>query len=810
MASDDDLPARISANNVVTDLGMANRFSTLTQYRTIILAHGVLAALVFLLLVPTSVFTARFYSGRPGYAVKYHAQIHIFAGLLLLVVFILGNFAVGQKRSLTNPHHGIGVAIFVLFILQIIGGRIIRNIRKLRSLRVTIHQWSGRAIALLGIVQIPLGLTLYGSPKYLFILYALWMAFLVLVYFILDYRSPTRREVATRDGPMSEGNYRVTESEYLSDHKPHESSKWKWLGPLAAGTGIWALMRRRKKNKEEDFDRSSYRSYSRSRGPEVIASRRGSASYYEDEKYTDVSAPRKSGGGFMGMLGTAAAAVGAGTLAGKLMSRGRNTREEEYSAVSTETPRRHRAGRGTDLTSEWSSEAPTRYRREEAESSLLPPAAGMAAMAGARSAADSRLGRPVTPTRPHHARHPSRRSFEDSEYSSYVSPSRREPASGGGGGMMKGLLAGLGGGWLAKKMADRRSRKEEQRLREEEEMRGGSTVSRFTGDGFPSPSRRQSQRRAGHRPTGLDSEITESSIEPRPHAGYNAPPAPAHGGAPPVPVPISMSGGRSASHSRSRNDIPSAAMPPMPSDPHGVLYSAAEQSQQSSDGRPQRRPSSRRRRAGAAATAAAAARAADLAADEERSYNSGRDRFASPSGQPAASVRVKMHDDKDRNVTLRRLTEEEARAAAGSRARANSDTSLSGMESPSAGRQRYRRDNSAQRRAERVAERRVEAEDTLAPLSPPNPAFAKGRRAKDSAYYSGQPGPAGSTPAAGQTMSSLGSLASPESHGTWSGVSASPSGPEKPSASAADNRRRRRLERRRGSSARPVGTDMFD
>ncbi|KAH8171991.1 Cytochrome b561/ferric reductase transmembrane [Sarocladium implicatum] len=792
--------------------GMANRFSTLGQYHSIILAHAVLAALVFLLLVPFSIFTARFYTGRPGYAVKFHAQIHIFAGLLLLVVFILGNFAVGPKRSLTNPHHGIGVAIFVLFILQIIGGRLVKNIKKLRSLRVTIHQWSGRAIALLGIVQIPLGLTLYGSPKYLFILYALWMAFLFLLYFILDFRSPSRREVYSGEARPDGGNYRVTESEYLSETKPHEeSSKWKWLGPLAAGTGIWALLRRRNKKKESDFENSSYRSDSRSRGPEVIPSRRGSSGYYEEEKYTDVSAPRKSGGGgFMKYLGGAAAAVGAGALASKLMNRGKD-RDDEYSAVSTETPRRYRVGRETEISSEWSSEAPTRYRRDEAESSLLPPAAGAAAMAGARSAADSRLGRPVTPTRPSHARQPSRRSFEDySEYSSYVSPSRREPEPGRGGGMAKGILAGLGMGWFTKKLADRRAKKQDERLRQEEEMRGGSSVSRFTGDGFPSPSRRQSQRPGARGPTGLHSEITESSIEPRPHGGYGAPPPPLHAGAAPaggaVPVPV----GGSHSRSRSRHGVPPATMPPMPDDP---LYSGAEDSYLSSDARPTRRPSSRRRRAGEAASAAAAARAAGLAADEVRSYGSDRDRYASPTSQPV-SVKLKMHDDRDRNVTLRRLTEEEARAAAGSRARADSDTSLSGMESPSAGRSRYRRDASAQRRAERAAERRVEAEDKLAPLSPPNPAFAKGRRAKDSAYYSGAqsgPGPSGSTPAAGQTMSSLGSLASPESHGTWSGVSASPSGPEKPAASAADNRRRRRLERRRGSSAaRPVGTDMFD
>src|SRR5690625_2241869 len=86
--------------------GMANRFRTLDQYHRIVLAHGIMAAIVFLLLVPVSVMMARFYSSRPGYAIAYHAQIHVFAGLMVLVVFILGFFAVGPERNLTNPHHG--------------------------------------------------------------------------------------------------------------------------------------------------------------------------------------------------------------------------------------------------------------------------------------------------------------------------------------------------------------------------------------------------------------------------------------------------------------------------------------------------------------------------------------------------------------------------------------------------------------------------------------------------------------------------------------------------------------------------------
>ena len=330
-------------------------------------------------------------------------------------------------------------------------------------------------------------------------------------------------------------------------------------------------------------------------------------------------------------------------------------------------------------------------------------------------------------------------------------------------------------------------------------MRSGLTDSRFTGDGHPSPTRKPSRRPTVRRSTGYpppaatQTEMTESSFlsDPPAGAGYAA------------PLAAGAAAG-AAGQGRSRTKRPSV---------HDDPYTDGDSSF-ISDAPPQRRNSSRRRKAGEAASAAAAARASELAADQER------ERYSSPHSSQPLSVKLKVHDDRDRNVTLRRLTEEEARAARGSRSRsrADSESSISGLESPSYGRSRYRRDSS-QRRAEAAAERKAEAETgKLGSLPPPNPAFAKGRRTgnKDSAYYSGgaaQAGPSGTSAAAGQTVSSLGSaLASPDSHGTWSQMSPSPSGPDKaPSGSvAADRRERRRLERRRASSSRPTGTDMFD
>lgn len=839
---------------------MGNRFSTLTQYHKIILAHGILGAIVFLLLAPGAIMILRFYTGRPGYALRYHARIQIVGVILLTAAFILGNIAVGPARSLTNPHHGIGVALYVLYLVQFFLSRFIFRIQKARSLRVTLHQWVGRGTALLGIAQVPLGLTLYGSRKFLFILYAIWVAFLVVVYFILDFRAGTRRELLlSGGGGHHHSHVGHGESEYISEVTPRReehSSKWKWLGPLAAGGAAWMFMRGGRK----DNDKSSYRSRSQSPSYRSHSDRRTSTGYYESDKYTELEPPRKDkheGGGMLKMLGGAAALFGAGKLVSNYMDKRKRGRDdEEYSAVSTETPRRHRSGRSAITRSGITSDYDSELSGDPTRTSLLSQSVPPSAMAGAISASTPR---PKT-SRPPPARYNRgrRNSFEDSEYSSYVSPSRRpvddyddeshhhHTATKAAG----GLLGGVGLGWLGKKWADRRAKKEEdRRLQEEEDMRSGLSGSRFTGDGYPSPTRRPARRptvRQSRPAPSAMTEMTESSYLDNETAG------PSYVGPPPTgPVPLPGSGRRDRSHSRRRIEPP-VSMPAMPPDPdlHSDLGSSYVTGPP-----PQRRESSRRRRAGERATAAAAARASELASEQERE----REQFGSPHSQPL-SVKLKMHDDRDRNVTLRRLTDEEARAAArgGSRgrSRADSEGSMSGIDSPSYGRSRYRRQQSSQRRSHsradsasrmgggsrpasrppssRHSRRRDDDESaselegegdqsTIGPLSPPNPAFAKpARRAgKDSAYYSGAPpaaaGPSGAGPSVppgasgpNPTVSSLDSATNPESHGTWSQMTPSPA-PGGGESAMDERRRKRRAERRRGSSSRPTtATDMFD
>ncbi|KAM3070400.1 hypothetical protein ACMFMG_010227 [Clarireedia jacksonii] len=767
--------------------GMGNRFATMPGYRGLIAAHGILAAITFLIVVPAAVMIARFYGRNIRNALRYHIYLQIFTLLMSTAVFTLGWMAVGRARSLTNPHHGIGLAIYVLIWFQFLSGwwthsreksRVIKRI----PLKLVLHQWIGRATALLAIAQVPLGLTLYGSPEYLFILYAVWMAFLVFLYFVLSYRALQVLPQVLREA----GGHGSVVPE-------RRKSSWGGiLGPLAAGAGAAALLGRNR-------NRSRSRSRSRVR-TEVIASRRGSRrgseSYIDEEKY---ETRKKEGGGLMDKLFKGAAVLGAGALAKSLYDgRKRKTNDDEYSSVAHDTPGRRRHRRNSSSISDTTIDIERTERRTGGP--ILPGPGGPVAAAAAISAAEPRPTTPrpsasrVTRTTRSHRSH-----SWDSDYYSYdsgttspsrrMSPSRRAQEESNG--LRNGLLAGLGIGWFTKRMRDRREKKEQERLdREEDERyereraaRRADTGPRYTGDGYPSRTQARRNSRA-------ESSDLSSIVEPLPGPRASIPPVTA--GIPP-PQP--------------HQDITTPiAMPAAPPDPHGILHET-DSELTPTPGRSRRR-SSVRRREGEDAAAAAVAGAAALAAEEERRRQRSHSRSAVAS--PPVSVKVKMHGDKDRNVTLRRLTEQEAAAERAARrrqghSRAGSAGSFSEPESS----QRYRR-AASERRAESLArsEKKDEAglpPPPMGPLTPPTPAFAEGRKPKDSAYYSGKPESlapstiigapqgAGQAGQAGSVFGAkTGSFISEDTHGTWSAMSKDGS-----TDHAADRRRRRRLERMR-------------
>lgn len=113
---------------------MGNRFRDMPQYHTFVIAHAVIATIVFMGIVPLSVMLIRYYSrSNPFWAFKLHAWCQVLTLFLTTVVFVLGWFAVGPRRSLTNPHHGIGLAIYVMVIFQVLWGWFLHKVESKRE-----------------------------------------------------------------------------------------------------------------------------------------------------------------------------------------------------------------------------------------------------------------------------------------------------------------------------------------------------------------------------------------------------------------------------------------------------------------------------------------------------------------------------------------------------------------------------------------------------------------------------------------------------------------------------------------------------
>ncbi|PLB41458.1 uncharacterized protein BDW47DRAFT_122506 [Aspergillus candidus] len=439
--------------------GMGNRFRDMPQYHTFVIAHAVIATIVFMGIVPLSVMLIRYYSrSNPFWAFKLHVWCQVLTLFLTTVVFVLGWFAVGPRRSLTNPHHGIGLAIYVMVIVQVLWGWLLHKVESKRErvhvpLKLVLHRWLGRALALLGLIQIPLGLTLYGSPKSLFILFALAAFGLLLAFFVLSYLYDT-------DGYHMGSDYDSRHSYISGPSAPPDRPQHNFGRMAAAGAGaagLAALFRRRSKRDHDDSQVS-----------------------YTEDKYSDEESRRGGWGGKLFKLG----ALGGGAFLAKRLFDRRRDRDDD-----TESGRYSRAHTRSDSMTE-----ATMSRMED----------------GRRPEPTHRtpLNRPPSrpPSRP---QSPGSSEFYDSTYLSQNDH----------GGTHKARNAFLGAGAFAaiKNIFNRRRgddddqrRIEELRRREieDERLARANSKRRYTGDGYYPQNRRDNRRTQSFSATDLTSDMT--------------------------------------------------------------------------------------------------------------------------------------------------------------------------------------------------------------------------------------------------------------------------------------------------------------
>ncbi|GAB7343912.1 hypothetical protein MBLNU457_1867t1 [Dothideomycetes sp. NU457] len=687
--------------------GMGNRFRDLPEYHTLIKGHGILAAITFLLVIPAAIVIARFYYSRPRLALKLHIGLNILTVFLATVVLILGWFAVGPERSMTNPHHGIGVALYTLILIQAIGGAMVHRIEKGKvryklPLKLMIHQWLGRAIALLGLAQIPLGLTLYGSPKVLFILYALAVALWLFLWFTLSYRYQGVNDIGSDYGYGSHVSRRSgpTATEVTTENQPPRKEGGRWLRDTAlvggALAGLAALRDRTKRRREERLetrdDRTDVEGSNQQYAPDPTRrdrlqgerthhlpppgqSRPPSESYIEEEKLSQYRVDERPRHTWKNRL--LGAGAGLGAYEGlKRVFYGRDRRDEESDLGSYSAPLGgNQSFSRTDVSRVQAGQAPFspggdprrshRPSRVQIASPMASPTRPVVPDASRPTLTEASGPSTATPIRPdhQHRRHTSASSFDSQD--SYESRPQQRPGLTTGQGVAAGL--GTAGGLFGLREWNRRrkERKEDRRLEEIRRMdeENAERINRVN-------SRRRRSRYSTEQPltenaynTAPDDYAMTGSnpaLSRRNRPDPNAPPLPAAAAAiPPSTVRPSDS-----------DAIYSPPLPPaQPAYPVGTSAVSIPTGPVESDPSRLMDPSRRDTRPhlgqDAAIGAAGAATGAALA-EHHRRRPSRNNTPSTVSGTPQAqnspvSVKVKIHDD-NRHITLRRLNSDEAAA----------------------------------------------------------------------------------------------------------------------------------------------------
>ena len=447
---------------------------------------------------------------------------------------------------------------------------------------------------MLGLAQVPLGLTLYGSPKALFVLYALWTTFLILLYFILsaqDERSLDRDEdsnLSYASGSRVAGR---------RDSRRRSSGLGQVAKGAAVGLGAAALYDRFRRRRSARHDEVAQDEVVGSRLPSRHPSRHGSrhsVSMIEEEKLSeyDETTPRKRRFDRVVEFGAASA----GGLLGRVF--GRRKRHNDGSDAEAYRP----AAGGP---------AVTELSEEVLEEGRVRPSGPVASGALGPSR--------VTPVTPVHHR---RRSHEsDLSYSSYMSdsPSRRRGNHG-----LRNAVAGFGAFAVAREMlAKRRRRREERRAEKvleqdrEQERIARANSRKYTGDGFPA--RRGSGRRNSLTATSV-SALSDDRVR-------------RDDGVPPV-IPVAAAGGAALAaadrdrsrHRASRTNLPPTAsqtlVPPPPLNATGAIsQSSISDFASPSDERHRRRRDSTSHPGRDAAAAGLAGAAAGAALADRRSHS---------------------------------------------------------------------------------------------------------------------------------------------------------------------------------------------
>lgn len=171
-----------------------------------LIAHGVLASLAFVILFPAGAIAIRLAS-FPG-VVWLHAAFQIFAYLVYIAAFGLGVYIASEMEMLDHHHPIIGIVVLILVFLQPFLGFLHHLLFKKYQSRTFwsyAHIWLGRIAVTLGIINGGLGLqwadSMNMSSRGGIIAYAVIAVFVWLAWVTASFIGERRRSKKLAEAP---------------------------------------------------------------------------------------------------------------------------------------------------------------------------------------------------------------------------------------------------------------------------------------------------------------------------------------------------------------------------------------------------------------------------------------------------------------------------------------------------------------------------------------------------------------------------------------------------------------------------------
>ncbi|CAG8487244.1 10893_t:CDS:2 [Cetraspora pellucida] len=150
----------------LANMGVESSSGTLSTYDKLVISHAIIMFMAWMVFLPAAVFVARF-ARILSFWVNLHRGIQVF---LVVPLVIAGNavayIAAGGYQA-SDPHKILGLILFICLFVQLTVGVFHHEMydpcRNYTPWWTHLHRWLGRAIVVLAIFQVPLGLSLYGA-----------------------------------------------------------------------------------------------------------------------------------------------------------------------------------------------------------------------------------------------------------------------------------------------------------------------------------------------------------------------------------------------------------------------------------------------------------------------------------------------------------------------------------------------------------------------------------------------------------------------------------------------------------------------